>query len=203
MREYLQNAIKALHLFGRIDVDSCVFYLEEMRKWNKTHGLTAITEPHEMVIKHIADSLSIHHLILGERLADVGTGAGLPGIPLALLFKEKHVTLIESQHKKAAFLRHIKRALGLNHVEVIQSKVEIYQPKERFDGIITRAFSSLPHMLQLTRHLCASEGYFLAMKGEIPQAELNALKKDYPDYRIESLFVPELNAQRHAIILFN
>lgn len=203
MRNNLEKAIKALELCDRINIESCVFYLEEMLIWNKTHGLTAITQPHEMVIKHIADSLSIHSFVKGESLADVGTGAGLPGIPLALLFPEKRITLIESQNKKAAFLRHIKRALKLHHVEVIQQRVEMYYPEKRFDGIITRAFSSLPTMLLLTKHLCSDEGYFLAMKGAFPQEELTAIEKDYPNYRVESLFVPELSAQRHCIIIAN
>lgn len=201
MRKYLEDAIKALGLDGRIDIESCVFYLEEMLVWNKTHGLTAIVQPHEMVIKHIADSLSIHSFVKGDHLADVGTGAGLPGIPLALLFPDKRITLIESQNKKAAFLRHIKRALKLTNVGVVQQRVEMFHPQQRFDGIITRAFSSLLNMLLLTKHLCSDEGYFLAMKGVFPEEELIAVAKDYPHYRVENLFVPGLNAKRHCVII--
>ncbi len=201
MRTYLEKAIKALKLDDRINIDSCIFYLEEMLVWNKTHGLTAITQPEEMVIKHIADSLSIHALIKGQSLADVGTGAGLPGIPLALLYPEKRFTLIESQNKKAGFLRHIKRALKLNNVDVVQQRVETYHPEKPFDGILTRAFSSLPNMLLLTKHMCANKGYFLAMKGTFPTEELAEIAKDYPHYQVKNLIVPGLNAERHCIII--
>ncbi len=201
MREYLEKAIKSLGLFGQIDIEKCVFYLEEILRWNKTHGLTTIVEPKEMVIKHLADSLSIHEFVKGERLADVGSGAGFPGIPLALLFPEKHITLIESQNKKAAFLRHVKRSLKLANVDVIQQRVENFQPEQRVDMVITRAFSSLSTMLQLTKHLCSDKGYFLAMKGVFPQEELAVIAQDYPSYRVESLSVPGLEAERHCVII--
>lgn len=209
MRNNLEKAIEALGLSGRINIDSCIFYLEEMLVWNKTHGLTTITRPDEMVIKHIADSLSVHAFVKGHSWADVGAGAGLPGIPLALLFPEKRFVLIESQHKKAGFLRHIKRTLNLDNIEVVQERVENYHPKDktnvemRFDGIVTRAFTSLPNMLSLTKHLCANEGCFLAMKGVIPQEELVAIAKDYPQYQVERLSVPGLEAERHCIIIQN
>ena len=201
MRQYVEIAVKSLELEGKIDIDLCVFYLEEMLRWNKTHGLTTIVEPSEGVIKHLADSLSIHKLIKGERLVDVGSGAGFPGIPLALLFPEKQITLVESQNKKAAFLRHIKRTLKLSHVEIIQQRVEAFVPEQRFDGVITRAFSSLSLMLQLTKHLCAYHGYFLAMKGVFPEEELIAIEKNYPNYRVENIFVPGLEARRHCVII--
>lgn len=201
MRQYVKKAVKSVGLEGKIDVEQCVFYLEEVLRWNKTHGLTTIVEPHEMVTKHLADSLSIHKFVTGHRLADVGSGGGFPGIPLALLFPDKQITLVESQNKKAAFLRHIKRSLKLSHVEVIQERVENFRPTELFDGVITRAFSSLALMLELTKHLCASNGYFLAMKGAFPQEELAAIQQEYPHYRVESLFVPELAAERHCVII--
>lgn len=171
--------------------------------WNKTHGLTAITEPHDMVIKHIADSLAIHRFIEGDSFADVGTGAGLPGIPLALLFPKKRFTLIESQHKKAGFLRHIKRGLALDNLEVIQQRVEMWRPEQCFDGIITRAFSSLSNMLLLTKHLCSNKGYFLAMKGDFPTEELATIAHDYPNYCVERVIVPELQAERHCVLIPN
>ncbi len=201
MRQYLEKAIKSFGLEGKINVEACVFYLEEVLRWNKTHGLTTIVDPHEMAVKHLADSLSIHKFITGSRLADIGTGGGFPGIPLALLFPEKQITLVESQNKKATFLRHIKRSLNLSNVEVIQQRVEKFFPEERFDGIITRAFSSLALMLQLTKHLCAPNGYFLAMKGAFPHDELLDIQSEYPHYRVENLSVPELAAERHCVII--
>lgn len=197
----IEKAVNQLGLENRIDIISCISYLEEMLLWNKTHGLTAIVEPHEMAIKHIADSLSIYPFIQGQQLADIGTGAGLPGIPLALLFPEKTFTLIESQNKKAAFLRHIKRILKLTNVNVIQHRVETWEPLQRFDGIITRAFSSLSDMLLLTKHLCTDEGYFLAMKGGFPEEELALIAKDYPHFEVKRLVVPELDAERHVVII--
>lgn len=201
MRQYLEKAVKSLGLEEKVDIGQCTFYLEEVYRWNKTHGLTTIVDPQEMVIKHLADSLSIHKLIKGERLVDVGTGAGFPGIPLALLFPDKQITLVESQNKKAAFLRHIKRSLKLSHVEVIQQRVEAFCPEQRFDGVMTRAFSSLSLMLTLTKHLCTPNGYFLAMKGTFPSEELTAIEKEYPHYRVESITVPGLDAERHCVII--
>lgn len=201
MHEFLDTTVKELGLAGRMDVDACVVYLKEILLWNKTHGLTAVVEPHEMVIKHIADSLSINCFLAGDFLADVGSGAGFPGIPLALLFPEKHFTLIESQNKKATFLRHIRRVLKLDNVKVIQQRVETVCPDQKFDGIVTRAFSSLSLMLQLTTHLCSDTGYFLAMKGAVPTEELAMIAKDYPNYRVEKLLVPGLEAERHCVIM--
>lgn len=205
MRIILENSVKALKLEGRIDLDACLFYLKEMRAWDKTHGLTAIKDPHEMVIKHLADSLSIHPFIQGNRWVDVGSGAGLPGIPLALLFPEKQFTLVESQNKKAGFLRHIKRILHLDNVEVIQQRVEMWHPEHRFDGVVTRAFSSLLQILQLTKHLCSDEGCFLAMKGGFPEEELqlieNECQRNSLTVRVEPVFVPGLNAERHCVLI--
>lgn len=201
MRQYLEKAIKSAGLEGKIEVESCAFYLEELLRWNKTHALTTIIDPQEVVIKHFADSLSIHKFATGNRLADVGSGGGFPGIPLALLFPEKQITLVESQNKKAAFLRHIKRSLKLSHVEVVQQRVEDFHPEILFDGVITRAFSSLALMLELTKHLCAPKGYFLAMKGAFPEEELAAIRQEYPHYRVESLSVPNLAAERHCVII--
>lgn len=203
LEKALEAAIKSLGLENQINIATCVSYLEEMLLWNKTHGLTAITQPQEMAVKHIADSLSIYPFVSGENIADVGTGPGLPGIPLALLFPQKRITLIESQNKKAAFLRHIKRTLKLTHVEVIQQRVETWQPEERFDCIVTRAFSSLSDMLLLTKHLCSEEGYFLAMKGGFPKEELAMVAKDYPHYKVESVHVPGLDAERHCVLIAN
>lgn len=205
MRIILENSVKALGLEGHIDLDACLFYLKEMRAWDKTHGLTAIKDPHEMVIKHLADSLSIHRFIQGNRWVDVGTGAGLPGVPLALLFPEKQFTLVESQNKKAAFLRHIKRVMHLNNVEVIQERVEMWHPEQRFDGVVTRAFSSLLQILQLTKHLCSNEGCFLAMKGGFPEEELKLIEQiclhDGLSVRVEPLLVPGLDAERHCVLI--
>jgi len=188
-------------LSSRIDEEACGIYLEEMLKWNKTHNLTAITKPHDMTTKHIADSLSIHPYVTGKRIADVGSGAGLPGIPLALLFPEKTITLIETSAKKTAFLRHIQRKLNLKKLEIIQEKVENYRPEQKFDQVITRAFSSLQNMLLLTQHLCLPEGLFLAMKGLVPDDELAAIRREYPDCEVKRLSVPYLEAERHVVII--
>lgn len=180
-------------------------YLALLRKWNRTYNLTAIRDPLTMVTHHLLDSLAtLPHLGQREaplRIADVGSGAGLPGIPLALACPVWRVTLNDRSSKKAAFLRQAKSELGLQNVEVYEGPVERWQPRERFDCVITRAFAALAEFVSACRHLVAPGGVLAAMKGTWPEiSPVSALSHDVRCADVRRLHVPLLNAERHLIL---
>jgi 16S rRNA (guanine527-N7)-methyltransferase len=150
-------------------------YLQLLLKWNKTYNLTAIRDLETMRIKHIADSLIVNPYLHGEVILDVGTGAGLPGIPLAITNPNKYFILLDSNGKKVRFLRQAIQELGLTNVEAVQARVEEFQANQSISSIISRAFASIYDMLTLTKHLANEGTLFLAMKGVVPQNELNHL----------------------------
>lgn len=174
-------------------------YLALLQKWNKIHNLTAVRDPQEMVTLHLLDSLSVMSHIQGERLLDVGSGAGLPGIPLAICNPTLQVTVLDSSHKKASFMRQAKAELQIPNLQVVCSRVEAYQPEEAFDTVISRAFSDLAEFVQLTRHLGKPDALWLAMKGVYPFEELAQIKIE--PIRVVPLQVPGLEAQRHLVFL--
>ena len=177
-------------------------YLALMQKWNKVHNLTAIRDPEDMVVLHLLDSLSVlPHVqkLAPARLLDVGSGAGLPGIVLALCMPDMQVTTIDAVQKKASFMRQAKAELKIDNLTVVSGRVEDYQPASQFDAVISRAFSELALFVKLTRHLIASNGVWLAMKGVIPKEELQQLAEQ--PSRIEALNVPGLEAHRHLIVI--
>ncbi|HEU4708375.1 MAG TPA: 16S rRNA (guanine(527)-N(7))-methyltransferase RsmG [Methylophilaceae bacterium] len=174
-------------------------YLALLQKWNKVHNLTAVRDPEEMVTLHLLDSLSVLPYIEGSRLLDVGSGAGLPGIPLAICKPELQVTVLDASHKKASFMRQAKAELKIANMEVVCERVEAYQPPALFDTVISRAFSDLGEFMQLTRHLGKPEAQWLAMKGVYPFEELAQIKVE--PIRVVPLQVPGLNAQRHLVFL--
>jgi len=174
-------------------------YLALMLKWNKAYNLTAITKPDDMVILHLLDSLAINPFLHGARICDVGSGAGLPGIPLAIINPNKHFTLIDANNKKIRFLTQVKIELKLNNVEVVHARAEAYQPKICFDTIVSRAFSAINVMLNKTKHLCCKDGNFLAMKGIYPEKELAELDPSFKVKWVKELKIPGLDAQRHLV----
>jgi len=176
-------------------------YLSLIHKWNKVHNLTAVRDPEDMVTLHLLDSLSVLPHIKARRLLDVGSGAGLPGIPLALCLPQLQVTVMDSSHKKASFLRQVKVELGIANLEVVCGRVEQYHPDVLFDIVISRAFSGLAEFISLTRHLCAPDGVWMAMKGVYPYDELAQLKAT--PAQVVPLQVPGLQAQRHLVFLAN
>ncbi len=175
-------------------------YLSLLMKWNRTYNLTAIRDPNEMVVRQLLDSLSILPLVRGERILDVGTGAGLPGIPLAICLPEARFTLIDANGKKTRFVQQVKMELGLMNLEVMQIRVEQFNPETGFEIITTRAFAALPKMVKQTQHLLVDGGTFLAMKGAVPNEELEALRMSGIETEIVKLNTP-LPGERHAIIL--
>jgi len=151
-------------------------YLNLLNKWNKAYNLTAIRRIEEMVDKHIIDSLSIAPYLHGQNILDVGTGAGLPGIPLAITFPGKNFVLLDSNGKKTRFLTEAKRQLRLDNIEIVQSRVENYHFEAGFDTVTSRAFASLEQMIAWTEHLINARGIWLAMKGKKPQQELQMIQ---------------------------
>ncbi|WP_222910167.1 16S rRNA (guanine(527)-N(7))-methyltransferase RsmG [Pseudomonas sp. DNDY-54] len=178
-------------------------YLALLNKWNKAYNLTAVRDPAEMVSRHLLDSLSVapHVEQSGSRWLDVGSGGGMPGIPLAILFPERRFTLLDSNGKKTRFLTQVKLELKLDNVDVVHSRVEQFKPEQAFTGITSRAFSSLADFANWTRHLGNSDTYWLAMKGVQPDDELQALPADFQLARCLVLKVPGCQGQRHLLIL--
>lgn len=175
-------------------------YLALLAKWNRVHNLTAIREPTKWVSHHLLDSLAVvQHLPTGS-LIDVGSGAGLPGIPIAVACPSRPVVLLDSSHKKCAFLRQVVAELRLANVSVISARVEMYRPAEKFEVVISRAFSDLSEFAASARHLCAPSGRLLAMKGLFPHEEIAQLPADSVE-RVEQLRVPTLDAERHLIFV--
>ena len=176
-------------------------YLALLIKWNKAYNLTAVRDPDEMVSRHLLDSLSVVPFIGGERQLDVGSGGGMPGIPLAILFPDMKVTCLDSNGKKTRFLTQVKLELKLDNLEVIHSRAEAFKPQVPFTGIISRAFSSLEDFTQWTRHMGDKETRWLAMKGLHPADELVALPADFHLESAQALAVPGCQGQRHLLIL--
>jgi 16S rRNA (guanine527-N7)-methyltransferase len=174
-------------------------YLALLTRWNKAFNLTAVRDPGEMVTRHILDSLTVAPHLWGESVCDVGTGAGLPGIPLAVTYPEKHFTLLDSNGKKTRFLVQAVADLGMRNVNVVNSRAEQFHPAEPFATVVTRAFSSLADMLASTRHLLAPDGRFLAMKGTYPHEELAALPAGFKVESVIELHVPGLAGERHLV----
>lgn len=182
-------------------------YLQELIKWNKAYNLSAIRDPMEMVQKHLLDSLVLVPLIHQKlqhssqpiRLLDVGTGAGLPGIPLAIACPELLVTLLDSNGKKTRFLFQVKLSLSLDNVEVENSRVENYQPEANFTLITSRAFSSLVDFVKLAKPLLAKEGEFWAMKGQYPHEELTPCEEHGSIISVDPLIVPGGDGERHLV----
>lgn len=177
-----------------------IAYLAMLYKWNKSYNLTAIRQPEEMLRKHILDSLSVLPYIVGETFIDVGTGGGLPGIVLAIMKPDCRFTLLDSNGKKTRFLFQVKAELSLANVEVVNTRVEQYRPPQGFDGIISRAFSSLQQMHFWTEHLLAEGGCFFAMKGVYNQEEIDTLPADCC-VTSQDLFVPDEEGERHLVII--
>jgi 16S rRNA (guanine527-N7)-methyltransferase len=176
-------------------------YLALLIKWNKAYNLTAVRNPDEMVSRHLLDSLSVVRFVEGERQLDVGSGGGMPGIPLAILFPDMKITVLDSNGKKTRFLTQVKLELALSNLEVIHSRAEAFHPMLPFNGIISRAFSSLEDFTQWTRHMGDSDTRWLAMKGLHPAEELVALPADFSLESAQALAVPGCQGQRHLLIL--
>lgn len=177
-------------------------YVEMLHKWNKAYNLTSVRDPQLMLVRHILDSLVVAPFLQGERFIDVGTGPGLPGIPLAIVLPQARFTLLDSLGKRVRFLRQVQHELQLENIEPVQRRVEEYPAQPPFDGVISRAFASLQDMVSWCRHLPAPDhGRFYALKGVRPDEELAALPQGIVTERVEKLRVPELEGERHLVVL--
>lgn len=173
--------------------------VELLHKWNKAYNLTSVRDPDAMLVKHILDSLVVSPHLHGERLIDVGTGPGLPGLPLAIINPDKQFVLLDSLGKRINFIRQVIQELGLTNVTPVKSRVEEYQPDVGFDCVLSRAFASLEDMLSWCHHLPSEQGSFLALKGQYPEQELAQLPANIRLVACHELRVPELEGERHLL----
>jgi 16S rRNA (guanine527-N7)-methyltransferase len=178
-------------------------YIALLHRWNRVYNLTAVRQPEEMVGKHILDSLSILPWLQGPRVLDLGSGAGLPGIPLAIARKEMNFHLLDSNGKRVRFMRQAIAELKLHNVQVVQCRAEDYHPKCGFNSVLARAFAPLDKLVASAGHLCGPGVQLLAMKGMCPDEELKALPKEYTVQDIFPLKVPYVNAERHLVHLMS
>ncbi|MGK3115045.1 16S rRNA (guanine(527)-N(7))-methyltransferase RsmG [Candidatus Pantoea formicae] len=178
-----------------------VGYVELLHKWNKAYNLTSVRDPQQMLVRHILDSVVVEPHLQGERFIDVGTGPGLPGIPLAIVRPQSHFTLLDSLGKRVRFLRQVQHELGLTNITPVQSRVEEFPAEPPFDGVISRAFASLEDMLNWCHHLPGPSGRFYALKGVRPDDEITDLPAGFTVEKIEALHVPELDGERHLVII--
>lgn len=172
-----------------------------LNKWNKAYNLTSVRDPMEMLVKHILDSLVVSPYLQGDRFIDVGTGPGLPGLPLAIINPDKIFVLLDSLGKRISFIRNAVRELELTNVETVLSRVEEYQPDHQFDGVLSRAFASLKDMTDWCRHLPHQKGVFYALKGQYHQEEIAELSNNFSVFDVIELNVPELIGERHLILI--
>lgn len=198
LEELLSKGLEQLGL--TLAANPLMSYLLLLQKWNKTYNLTAVRDLDVMITRHLFDSLAILPWIRGKRILDVGSGAGFPGIPLALAKPELQFVLLDSNGKKTRFLQEIKRRLQLDNVEVIQSRAENYHPSVDFDTVTSRAFSELAQMLKWTHHLIGTNGIWLAMKGRYPETELASISLPY---QVHPYAVPGLDGERCCVIIEN
>jgi len=195
----LESGLQGLKLdLNEPQKSQLIAFVQLLIKWNKTYNLTAITQPNDILRLHILDSLAIVPYLQGDKIADIGTGAGLPGIPLAIAQPNRHFCLIDANAKKTRFVQQAILELKLSNVEVIHGRVEKIKPKQPFSTVITRAFASLPKIISLTTHLIDQQGILLAMKGQKPIPELEQLTIPYS---MLPMIIPGVDAQRCLIKL--
>ena len=175
--------------------------LEELQRWNRTYNLTAIRDPEKMLTHHLLDSLSVQADLHGTTVADVGTGAGFPGLPLAVVNPDRRFTLIDASGKKVRFVEHAARELGLTNVNAIHGRVEELDVTEPFDTVVARAFAALPEFVREVANLCGPDTRVLAMKGKLPRAEIDALPPGWRHDHTRELVVPGLDEARCVVIL--
>lgn len=181
--------------------EQLVAYVDMLNKWNKAYNLTSVRDPNEMLIRHILDSIVVAPYLQGTRFIDVGTGPGLPGVPLAIVRPESHFTLLDSLGKRVRFLKQVQHELKLDNIAPVQSRVEDFPAEPPFDGVISRAFASLNDMLSWCHHLPGEQGRFYALKGLVPDDEIAQLP---PELSMESLIklqVPQLEGERHLVVI--
>ncbi|MBU3020221.1 16S rRNA (guanine(527)-N(7))-methyltransferase RsmG [Aestuariibacter sp. A3R04] len=178
-----------------------VGFVERIHKWNKAYNLTSIRDPEQMMVKHILDSIAVTPHVGGKRVIDVGTGPGLPGVPLAIMLPDTQFTLLDSLGKRVRFMKQCAYELGLQNVSPLHSRVEAHQPGQPYDVVLSRAFASLKDMLHWCQHLVDSSGVFLALKGQFPQSEIDEVSDHFQIESVTELSVPDLEGDRHLVTI--
>ena len=202
MKAKLENLLAQAEIqLTDLQKDQLIKLVQLLHKWNKAYNLTSVRDPQEMLVKHILDSIVVSPYLQGDRFIDVGTGPGLPGLPLAIINPTKQFVLLDSLGKRISFIRNAVRELGLTNVEPVLSRVEEYQPEQKFDGVLSRAFASLKDMTDWCTHLPKQDGYFYALKGIYHEDEVQELDKKFEVKDVITLNVPELVGERHLIVL--
>jgi 16S rRNA (guanine527-N7)-methyltransferase len=201
LRETLHRGLISLALDADVLAPRLLDYLALLARWNRTYNLTAIRDPHEMVTRHLLDSLAMHDHIESGTLADLGTGPGLPGIPLAIAKPQLQVTLVESNGKKARFLREAVRTLSLSNARVAESRAEALDEPAAYDALTARALDVLAGIIDVGGHLLKPGGRLLAMKGMRPDEEIAALPPGWTLEAVHPLTVPGLVGERHLVVV--
>ena len=198
--EELLAYTKDNHLIGNKLIEFCNY----IKKSNKLYNLTSIKNINDMLIKHVLDSLSINEYILGNNILDIGSGAGLPGIPLALVHPHKDFLLMDSNNKKIIFLNHVKINLDIENIDLLHERIEDFDNKKAFDSIICRSYASLPTIYSNSIDHLNKNGVIIAMKGKYPHEEISALKNlnQSIHFEVARIEVPRLSAERHAVIIY-
>lgn len=198
----VQQAIDALEQpFPAGTADKLATLLDELERWNQKVNLTAVRNRDEMITAHLLDSLVAAPLLKGERILDVGTGPGFPGLPLAIVQPERQFTLLDSNNKKIMFVQHAALLLGLTNVSAVKARGEDYAPGHGFDTVIARALAALPKLVEIAGHHVGEDGVFVALKGRYPAAELEQLAAPW-SHAVTELIVPGLEkGSRHAVLL--
>lgn len=197
LKKKLTNLIDQTDLLiTESQIDQLIHYVEMLNKWNKAYNLTAVRDPNEMLVKHIMDSLMVSPYLTGKTFIDVGTGPGLPGVPLAIINPDKQFDLVDSLGKRIRFLKQVHFELKLTNINPIQSRIEEYNDK-KFDGVISRAFASLQDMLSWCKHLPDQKGFFYALKG----SEIDPIPLGFTLKKNVKLTIPGLDAERCLVII--
>ncbi len=197
----LENASQELETkLSRDAIEDCITHIQELQKWNRINNLTAVKDPYEMVIKHVLDSISVLPFIKGDKALDMGTGAGFPGIPLALAEPGRSWVLLDASLKKVIFVRHVIASIGLTNVQVLHKRLQEFTSEIKFDTIICRALGSLNAVFSLGSPLLQENGQILIMKGRYPDKELSELEP-VASIAVHELDPPLLNESRHLVII--
>jgi 16S rRNA (guanine527-N7)-methyltransferase len=197
---FLKNSLKKCELTVTEDQQlQLIRYVLMMHKWNKAYNLTSIRDPKKMIIKHVIDSIVVAPFLDEIYYIDVGTGPGLPGIPLAIMCPDKQFILLDSLGKRVRFMKQVAYELKIENIEPVQSRVEDYFPDVKIDGVLSRAFASLKDMLHWCQHLVDSDGVFIALKGQLTTAELDELPLEFTLLETVKLDVPDLEGARHIV----